>query len=243
MTRWISWAATDPGTVRASNEDAYVDLPDARLWAVADGAGGHEHGEVAAGELKAALEQPSALAGAELIALVRARVGAVHRDLRQRAEDEGADSGRPVTIASTLVVLLADGEHFACLWCGDSRAYLLRQGALQQLSRDHSLVQELVDAGMLAEEAAERHPHANVLTRAVGAEGEAPELDKITGRAEPGDRFLLCSDGIFKAIGPARIAPLLGGPDPARAVIDAALAAGARDNVTAVVVEAQASPG
>ena len=233
---WTSWAVTDVGTVRSNNEDAVVDLPAARLWAVADGAGGHQHGEVASQALKAALEAPSEKTGADLVSEVRARVAAVHDQLRQQAEVMGANT----TIASTLVVLLADGAHFACLWCGDSRAYLLRGGLLSPLSKDHSLVQELVDAGLLAEADAEKHPHANVLTRAIGAEGPAPELDKITGCAEPGDRFLLCSDGLFKALDSAAIARLTAGPEPARALIQAALAASARDNVTAVVAEAAA---
>lgn len=237
---WTSWAVTDPGTVRTNNEDSFVDRPVLRLWAVADGAGGHEHGEVAAAALKAALETPLQQTGADLVAEVRARVAAVHQEMRRLADEEAAETGQAVTIASTLVVFLADGPFFACLWCGDSRAYLLRGQSLTQVSRDHSLVQELVDAGMLAAEDAERHPHANVLTRAIGAEGPSPELDKISGRAEPGDRFLLCSDGLFKALDSAAILPLLQGPDPARDLINAALAAAARDNVTAVVIEASA---
>jgi len=155
---WASWAVTDVGTVRSGNQDAFVDRPDLRVWAVADGAGGHEQGEVASAELKATLEAPLGLSGADLIAAVRARVAAVHNGLRQRAGQEQARTGQAVTIASTLVVFLADGDHFACLWCGDSRAYLLRDGAMLQLTRDHSLVQEMVDAGVLAAGDAERHP-------------------------------------------------------------------------------------
>ncbi len=237
---WTSWAVTDVGTVRTGNEDAFVDLSPMRLWAVADGAGGHQHGEVAAQALKAALESPMELAGADLVGEVRARVAAVHEALRRQADEEAEAHGGAVTIASTLVVLLADGAHFACLWCGDSRAYLLRAGALSPLTRDHSLVQEMVDAGVLDAEAAERHPHANVLTRAIGADGASPELDKVTGRAEPGDRFLLCSDGLFKALDAATIGRLAGSADPARALIRAALDAAARDNVTAVIIEAGA---
>ena len=233
---WASWAATDVGTVRTGNEDTFVDRPDQRLWAVADGAGGHEHGEVASGELKLALDAPLTVSGAELVAEVRARAAAVHEALCRQAEAESEATGQPVMIASTLVVFLAVGEHFACLWCGDSRAYLLRGGVLTQLTRDHSLVQEMVDAGVLAEDEAEQHPRANVLTRAIGVEGPAPELDKITGRAEPGDRFLLCSDGLFKALDAAAIAPLIAADDPAKALIAAALAAQARDNITALVV-------
>ena len=238
---WTSWAVTDVGTVRSGNEDAFVDLPDVRLWAVADGAGGHQHGEVAAQALKTALEAPMGLAGADLVAEVRARVAAVHEAMRHRADEEAAANGGAVTIASTLVVLLADGAHFACLWCGDSRAYMLRAGVLSPLTRDHSMVQEMVDAGVIDADAAEGHPHANVLTRAIGADGANPELDKITGRAEPGDRFLLCSDGLFKALDAATIGRLAGEPDPAQALIQAALTAAARDNVTAVVVQAPGS--
>ena len=239
---WTSWAVTDVGTVRTGNEDALVDLPAARLWAVADGAGGHEHGEVASAALKSALEAPLDAAGADLVAQVRARVAAVHLALVAQAGAEAAAASHAVTIASTLVVFLADGPHFACLWCGDSRAYLLRAGAMTQLSRDHSLVQELVDAGALNAEDAERHPHANVLTRAIGADGPPPELDKITGRAEPGDRFLLCSDGLFKALESPQITALIATQNPAQALIAAALEAGARDNVTAIVIEAQTTP-
>ncbi len=239
---WSSWAATDVGTVRSVNEDALVDWPVRRLWAVADGAGGHEHGEVASAALKGALESAPDLTGADRIVDVRSRVATVHEALCRQAEAEAAAAGHAVTIASTLVVLLADGAHFACLWCGDSRAYLLRGGELTQLTRDHSLVQELVDDGMLAAEEAERHPRANVLTRAIGAKGPPPELDKITGRAEPGDRFLLCSDGLFKALDAVAIGHLVSQSDPARAVIAAALVAAARDNVTAVVIEAAHAP-
>lgn len=221
--------------MRPGNEDTLVDRPDALLWAVADGAGGHEHGEVASAALKAALEATSGEA-ADLVADVRLRVAAVHDALRLQAGEEQAATGLPVTIASTLVVLLGHGAHYACLWCGDSRAYLLRGGVLSALTRDHSLVQEMVDAGALDPALAEQHPHANVLTRAIGAEGSA-ELDKVSGMAAPGDRFLLCSDGVFKVLNADAIAGLIGGAEPARTLIDAALAASARDNVTAVVVE------
>lgn len=239
---WTSWAATDPGPARKVNEDSYVDRPDIRLWAVSDGAGGHEHGEVASNALKAALEAPLTGTGAELMTEIRSRVAIVHDTLRSQADAEADRTGERVTIAATLVLMTADGPHFACLWCGDSRAYLLRGTEMVQISRDHSLVQELVDAGMLAAEDAETHPHANVLTRAIGANGAAPELEKVIGRAEPGDRFLLCSDGVFKALDAETIATLCRGPAPAAALIEAALAAPARDNITVIVIEANADP-
>ncbi len=137
MIRFQSWAATHPGAVRSHNEDSFVDRPDLGLWAVADGAGGHEAGEIASGMLKDALEAvPTGLSAAELLAQVRLRVERVHQALR----DEAQRRGPRAIIASTLVVLLARDGHFACLWAGDSRIYLLRNGELAQVTRDHSLV-------------------------------------------------------------------------------------------------------
>ena len=234
---WRSWAQTDVGSVRSTNEDNLADRPEIGLWMVADGAGGHEHGEVASQMLAGELTQASAQAGADLIAEVRAIVARTHDALRARAEDEAAATGAAVMIASTIVVLLAHGEHFACLWAGDSRIYRLRHSRLEQLTRDHSLVQMLVDEGAIAPADAEGHPHANVVTRAIGAAGTDPTLDKVTGSAEPHDRFLLCSDGLNKALDDATIARLVAAHDPARRLIEAALAVGVRDNVTAIVVE------
>jgi protein phosphatase/serine/threonine-protein phosphatase Stp1 len=159
----------------------------------------------------------------------------VHEALREKAGHG--------TIASTIVVLIVRGGHFACLWAGDSRLYRLRNGVLEQVTRDHSLVQELVDAGMVKPEDAESHPRANVITRAVGAATDELEIDKTTDRVLPGDRFLLCSDGLSKTLPASEIASLLGGPDPAHApelLIAAALARQASDNVTAIAIEAGA---
>ena len=234
---WKSWALTDVGAVRTSNEDTFVDRPDIGLWAVADGAGGHEHGEVASGMLAEALGSLSNLAGSDLVAQVRACVSEIHHTLRTRADAEAEATGGAVTIASTIVLFLASGPHYASMWAGDSRGYLLRAGELARMTRDHSLVQVLVDEGVLSEAEAEHHPHANVITRAIGADGLPPELDKITGRAQPGDRFLLCSDGLNKALDERTIAQLTGAADPARRLIAAALERGVRDNVTAIVLE------
>jgi len=144
-----------------------------------------------------------------------------------------------VVVASTVVVMLARGEHFACLWAGDSRAYLLRSGALRQITRDHSLVQELLEAGAIGPDEVMNHPRGNVITRAVGAELDEFALDKVSDRLLPGDRFLLCSDGLCKTLPEGELASLLGqinGAAP-QALIDAALAANVSDNVTAVTVE------
>jgi len=230
----VSEATTHPGTVRPRNEDAFVDRGDIGLWAVADGAGGHGAGDVASSAVAEALRDlPAGLTAAEMLAQVRLRVDAVHRDLQARAEAAGP--GR--IIATTIVILLARGEHFACLWAGDSRAYLMREGALTRLTRDHSVVQELVEAGLIDDSDAESHPQANVITRAVGAQGDL-ELDKVSARMAPGDLFLLCSDGLFKALPEAEMAAMLAAGGGSDSLIAAALSAGARDNVTALAVRA-----
>lgn len=235
-----SAGVTHQGAVRSHNEDAFIERPDIGLWAVADGAGGHEAGEVASAMLVAALGTiPAGLSAAELLAQVRLLSTETHVALRAEAARRGAHT----TIASTLVVLLARGDHFACLWAGDSRIYLWRGGVLHQLTRDHSLVQELVDSGMLRPEEAEGHPRANVITRAIGAEDTTPELDKVSDRALPGDRFLLCSDGLTKTLPHEEMAALLGaGANPAAALVAAALQRRATDNVTAITVEAAIAP-
>jgi serine/threonine-protein phosphatase Stp1 len=234
--RFRSWSVTHPGAKRKHNEDAYVDRADLGLWAVADGAGGHAAGEVASGMIAEALEAvPSGLSASELLAEVRLAIERTHLALREEAARRGPD----VVVASTVVVMLARGEHFACLWAGDSRAYLLRGGVFRQITRDHSLVQELVESGTIRPEDALNHPRSNVITRAVGAELDDFILDKISDRLVPGDRFLLCSDGLCKSLSDDELGTLLGSLDsvPLQALIDAALAANVSDNVTAVAVE------
>jgi serine/threonine-protein phosphatase Stp1 len=143
-------------------------------------------------------------------------------------------------IASTVVILLIREGHFVSFWAGDSRGYLLRDRVLQQITRDHSLVQDLVDNGVITPEQAEGHPQSNIITRAVGADSDTLELDKVSGKLLDGDRFLLCSDGLCKTLDDATIERMLaadGSTNIAETLIEAALQAGARDNITAVVVE------
>ncbi|BDG73403.1 PP2C family protein-serine/threonine phosphatase [Roseomonas fluvialis] len=230
--RLISHAATHPGAVRPRNEDALLDRPDIGLWAVADGAGGHGAGDVASAAIVAALGTIApGLPAAELLAQVRLKLTAVHQDLQEEAARRGP--GR--ILASTVVVMLARGEHFAMLWAGDSRGYMMRGGTLARVTRDHSLVQELVDQGTLSEEEAESHPQANVITRAVGAQGEL-ELDKVSGRIIEGDRYLLCTDGLFKTMSEAEIGAMVGAGGDAQAIVTEAVGRGARDNVSAIAV-------
>lgn len=230
--RLVAQAVTHRGTVRTRNEDAFVERNDIGLWAVADGAGGHGAGDVASAAVATALSDlPAGLTGAEILAQVRLRLSAVHADL-QRIAEASTNGEIPVT---TVVVLMARGEHFACLWAGDSRAYLLRDGALCQVTHDHSLVQEMVESGLIAAEDAEGHPQANVITRAVGAP-EPLELDKVSGRTMAGDVLLLCTDGLFKAVPESDIARLLAEGCSAEQLLQEALQAGARDNVTVLIV-------
>jgi serine/threonine protein phosphatase PrpC len=231
-----SWAQTHPGAKRTHNEDAYVDRPDVGLWAVADGAGGHAAGEVASGMIADALQAiPSGLSASDLLARVRTAIEETHTALRDEATRRGPD----VLVASTVVVMLARDDHFACLWAGDSRAYLLRGGVLRQITRDHSLVQELLEAGAIGPDEVMNHPRGNVITRAVGADLDEFLLDKVSDRLVPGDRFLLCSDGLCKTLPDDELASLLGAINgaPPQALVDAALAADVSDNVTAVAVE------
>ena len=218
--------------MRTRNEDSLVHRPEIGLWAVADGAGGHGAGDVASQAVAAALDAiPAGLSAAELLAQVRLRLTDTHAQLQQQARDAGSNR----IIATTVVALMVRHGHFACLWAGDSRAYLLRAGSLQRVTRDHSLVQEMVDQGTLSEEEAEQHPQANVILRAIGASGELV-LDKVSGRLAAGDRLMLCSDGLFKALPEAEIGAMLANGAEAALLVEAAVARGARDNVSAVML-------
>lgn len=237
MLRFRSYATTHPGSRRTLNEDSYVDRPELGLWAVADGVGGAEAGEVASAAIRSALMAiPPKLPAEQLLAEVRQQLQLVHHGLRAMA----AHHTPPMTIASTVVVLIAAGTHFACLWAGDSRAYVLHDSELALLTEDHSLVQAMVAAGAITAAEAEAHPQANVITRAVGAGGDELELDKRTGTLQVGDRFLLCSDGLSKTLSAEELAALLGSSDgglPPELLLEAALMHEARDNVTVVTVE------
>jgi protein phosphatase/serine/threonine-protein phosphatase Stp1 len=235
--RFRSSAATHPGAIRARNEDNYVSRPDLGLWAVADGAGGHDVGDVASCIVTDALNAiPTGFGAAELLAEVRRRIARAHDALWM----EAARRGPYAMLVSTIVVLLAREDYYACLWAGDSRAYLLRDGRFRQLTRDHSLVQELFDHGAISAAEFDHHPAANVITRAVGA--EELELDKVTDRLHPGDRFLLCSDGLFKTLPESELVETLAADEGASAerLLFTALEHQADDNVTAVTIEVPA---
>jgi serine/threonine protein phosphatase PrpC len=229
---------SDVGLVRTLNEDAWVARPEIGLWAVADGMGGHAKGDVASRAIIDALSGlPRPVDAPRHLRTAEDAVRAVHLRLRKLAGPGGV-------IGSTVALLLTFDGHFAVAWAGDSRVYRLRDGRLEQLSHDHSLVQELVDRGALAPEAAKDHPFRNQITRAVGS-GTELHLDHEQGRLEAGDVFLLCTDGLTTHVGEARIAACLAGRAPEAAVrdlVDAALAEGGTDNVTVVVVALDEDP-
>ena len=222
---------SDPGPARSTNEDAFLDRSDLGLWAVADGLGGHADGALASRMVVDELDRIEPAGGARhLLAAVQASLTSTHARLLARAR--GAELS-----ASTVVVLLVAERHWALLWAGDSRGYRWRRGSLELLSHDHSHVQELVDRGLLAAEAARTHPHANQITRAVGV-GETFALDTATGNVEPGDVFLLCTDGLSGVLDEAALAAELHHPpvEATARLVARALEAGSTDNVTAVVV-------
>jgi protein phosphatase len=224
---------TDTGPVRPHNEDAAFATP--RLAAVADGVGGHAAGEVASRVVIGVLAglEKSWVDGSLDEALARTVADANDRIaffVECRPETAG--------MGTTLTAVALHGDYVVAN-IGDSRTYLLRDGELRRLTRDDSYLQELLDAGVVTPEAARTHPHRNLVTAALdGAPGRVPTITRVPARA--GDRLLLCSDGVSDVLDEPQIAELLTRDDAADALVRAALEAGARDNVTAVVADAVA---
>jgi protein phosphatase len=232
---------TNVGLARELNEDSVLARPDVGLWAVADGMGGYGGGDVASAAVVSALKTlaPSATA-AQFLAEFETCIVKVNADLRAMARRRTR-----AIFGTTLVALMVYGNHFACVWCGDSRCYLLRDGKLSRVSRDHSEVQELIDRGLLLADEAKDWPRRNVVTRALGATDEA-ELEMVDGPACAGDRFVLCSDGLTVHVADREIAALLAVVEPQTAVdnlLRLTLERGARDNVSVIVVDCDAPDG
>ena len=228
-------ARTHVGNVRKINEDSILALPDLGIWVVSDGMGGHEGGDFASQSVTEAIATlPMDLGPVETLQATRDAIQSAHRSIVSESSRRGG-----VTMGATVVVLVLSGEHFACLWAGDSRLYRLRGRQIEMLSHDHSLVAELVKDGKLTWAEAERHPQANAITRAVGV-GETLEIDKRRGDVLPGDRYLLCSDGLSRYADEDMIGHMLAS-SPIETVADALLAvaldAGGADNISVIVVE------
>ena len=233
-----SVARSHIGCRRKTNEDAMLMRPDLGLWAVADGMGGHAAGDVASALV---VERLGAIQAAGSHAACAKEI----RDAMENANRElwSMSAGDAVrSIGSTVVALTADGNGFSCLWAGDSRAYLARAGVIRQLTRDHSLVQRLVDAGELDPLAAAEHPNANIITRAVGASLEL-EIDHVEGEVHAGDAFLLASDGFTRLIGEPEMLAALASADleaTADRLVETCLARQAPDNLTFIILRAVA---
>ncbi|CAN5674946.1 hypothetical protein BH18ACI5_BH18ACI5_16390 [soil metagenome] len=230
LLRFRSAATSDVGRVRKLNEDAFVERPDAGLWAVADGLGGHRNGEIASREVCDALADIQPLRSFdETIEEAQNRIRGVNDHLfRSAARAIMTDRS-----ASTVVALLVSGDKCAILWAGDSRVYRWRSGKLDQLTSDHSVEE--------ADRATGRQT-SSAITRAVGVE-PAVRLDIERDDLRAGDRFLLCSDGLTRIIPDSQIGEWMGHADIRLGVdglIKATLDAGAPDNVTVLIVEAYA---
>ena len=225
---------THPGLKRKVNEDSILVRTDRGFWAVADGMGGHEAGDVASAKVVEALSLvPPHSAMESFVEDSISALQTANTDLIRLARS----TQRPRTIGTTIVGLVVTQDRFGCFWAGDSRAYRIRDGEIAQLTRDHSLVQGLVDAGMLDPAEAEDHPNANVVTRAVGA-SETLEVDTSTGDARAGDIFLLASDGLTRVVTEDEIYSELSAPIEAAAdsLLQTVLSRGAPDNVSLILV-------
>ena len=235
MLTWTSAQATDVGAKRKINEDNLLSRPDIGLWVVADGMGGHAAGDVASQSVVNGLAQLKASSDlADFVDSIEDKLLLVNHQLRKHGQE--ALGGR--TLGTTVVSLFFTDTMGACIWAGDSRAYLFREGELSRISHDHSAVQEMIDAGMLTHEQAAYHPHRNVITRAVGgAENLYPEVRVFTVKA--GDWYILCSDGFHNELPEEIIAANLIQENPEKSVqilMEKALAKGALDNVTLIVI-------
>lgn len=228
-------AATDTGRVRDVNEDSYLVRPDIGLWMVADGMGGHHAGDLASRTLVEALEKLHAPESAPaLLSELEARVIEANRTLRETARRRGDGA----LIGSTLAALVIFDDAYASVWSGDSRVYRVRDGAIEQVTRDHTEAQELIDSGALTPEEARSWPRKNVVTRAIGV-FEQPELEMVQGRIADGDTFVICSDGLTEHVRDEEIARMARLRPLSRAVgelMRTTLDRGARDNVTVVTV-------
>ena len=228
-----SAVVSDTGRRRRRNEDQYVCMPP--LFAVADGMGGAQAGEVASGLAAAVLNEAAGEErGEERVAWL---IQEANRRVFQRSSEDESTSG----MGTTMTVALVDGDTIAFGHVGDSRAYRVRGGELEQLTDDHSLVGELVRSGRLSPEEAESHPQRSVITRALGTEPDV-DVDTFTIEAEPGDVYLICSDGLTDMVSPRDVQSLLvanaGDLDAAaRALVDAANAGGGEDNITVVLFQ------
>ena len=237
-------ASTDVGRMRTNNEDSY--LSEAPVAAVADGMGGHRAGEVASA---IAMEELAALRGKGPWPNDRAATDDLKRAIvraNRRIREMAAGDRELNVMGTTLVALLEDGDAVHLANVGDSRAYLLRQGELTQVTVDHTLVQELIDEGRLSPEDAERHPQRSMITRALGVDHQV-EIDLFTYKLQLGDRLLLCTDGLSGVLEPAKIRNVLLRVRDSQKAADRLVAmaneGGGPDNITVIVIDTEEATG
>ncbi|MDP9322589.1 MAG: protein phosphatase 2C domain-containing protein [Acidobacteriota bacterium] len=250
----LIWAvSSDPGLKRTSNEDSYSARPDVGLFVVADGMGGHVAGEVASRVAVEAIEAfIEETAGADknrtwpfpfdpTVSLESNRLRAAFRLANRKIGAAIADSQDLRGMATTASAVLVGPRGASVAHVGDSRVYVLRQSQLDQITHDHSWVEEQVRAGTLSPTAARQHPWRNVVTRALSG-GDDPEVDVTEVSPKPGERYLLCSDGLFTVVQDSRIAQLLSQTDVpldviCRGLVQAANEAGGPDNITTLILQ------
>ena len=222
---------TDTGRQRSANEDSFFVRPP--IFVVADGMGGAQAGEVASKAAAEAFDRDLPSGSPE--SFLRETIEAANREIHELARDDPSRKGMGTTI--TAAIVNPEGEEVAIGHVGDSRAYRLRGGRLERLTRDHSLVEEMRRKGQLTDAQAEDHPQRSIITRALGPEPEV-DVDVQTVPAKPGDVFLICSDGLTTMLGEEQIAKLLAAATSmeaaTRALVDEANHAGGRDNITAL---------
>jgi protein phosphatase len=227
-------AVTHVGKVRERNEDSYLTRPEAGIWAVADGMGGHQGGDLASQTVIEALRSiESPTSAADLLSHCENQVAIANGRLKKISSERGG-----AIIGATLAVLLAYDSHYACVWSGDSRIYVVRAGQITQLSRDHTEVQQLLSEGVITPKEAKTWPGSNVITRAIGVFDE-PELEMSSGPLQPGDSFVICSDGLTQHVQDDEILSCVGTSLSQQAcdrLLELTLQRGAVDNVTVVVV-------
>jgi len=243
MHQIVHCGMTDTGLVRAGNEDAWaVDVAQG-LYIVADGMGGHNAGEIAAQLVVESLPKlvqrrlsTMPRTSAALARRLRSAVSRLSRDVYEQASEKPHLYG----MGATVVAAMIRGDEAIIVHMGDSRAYLLRDGRLRLLTRDHSVVQALIDAGDITPEEAEYHPDRNRITASIGMPGE-PTPDSKRVHLRIGDKLLLCTDGLANMVDDAHVCQILRSTAPPETVckdlIDAANTAGGDDNITVVVIE------
>jgi protein phosphatase len=221
--------------VRELNEDRFLIAPRSGLWLVADGMGGHDAGEIASASIVEHLATLGVASSApDLRARFEDRVGRANAQIWDIAQARGG-----ATIGSTVAALITFDRQFACIWLGDSRVYLVRDGAITQLSHDHTEVQELLDRGVITPDEARVWPRRNVITRAVGVEEEIA-TDMELGQVRPGDVFVLNTDGLTAHVNDGEILEAATAYPPQKAceaLVDKVLERGGTDNVTVIVMK------